>query len=97
MTSGALRRFQPLLTATTAELHLLDVTLDVSLRVLLGVRLFPTLRAAPLSVQLSDDLADLPLDLSEGGPQYTDILQVETFRRHPGTFLPLCFPSIFLD
>ena len=97
MIPGALGRFQPLLTEITAELHVLDVTLDMSLRVLLSVRLLPALRAAPFSVQLPNHLADLPLDLSEGGSQYADILQVETFRRHPGTFLSLCFPSIFLD
>ena len=74
MISGTHRRSHLLLTEITAELHVLDVTLDVPLRVLLGARLLPALRAAPLPVQLPDDQADLPLGLSQGDALDADVL-----------------------
>ena len=88
MIPGVLGGSQPLLTYLTAELHVLDVSLDVSLRVLLGVRLLAALRAGPLPVHLPDDLADLPLDLRQGDPQHAHVLQSETLGGRPGTFLP---------
>ena len=94
MHSGGLGRFESLLTAITAKLHVRDVTLDVSLRVLLAVGHLPALGAAPLPVQLPDDLTDLLLDLSEGEAQDTDVLQLETFLL--STFLSLSFPFISL-